>query len=95
MSHVARKPWLRGAPPTLTSRPSGRKRRLYTQPGCAIGQAPGFTFGFTNSRVTLPSATFQTLIERSLLPDTTDLPSGLKAAVKTPSRWPFSNSFSL
>src|SRR5260370_42618425 len=63
--------------------PSEVKRTLYTQPGWAgagLGKAEacGLTLGLTNSRTTMPSATFQSFTVRSLLPEAMNLPSGLK-----------------
>src|SRR6266404_262735 len=88
--------------PTLTKCvPVGVKRRLYTQPGWACGSgeavpaalAAVFKLGFTKSRTTVPSATFQILMVRSLPPEARSFPSGLNAAQKTPSRWPISEFF--
>src|SRR5438132_10720096 len=84
--------------PTLTKcLPVGVKRRPYTQPGWACGGAgeagaalaAGFKLGFTRSCTTVPSARFQILMARSPPPEARNLPSGLNAAQKTPSLWPF------
>ena len=58
-------------------------RTFRIEPGKGFGGR--LRCGLANSRLTVPSATFQNLMLRSLPPEASVLPSGLKAAQKTPS----------
>src|SRR5262245_35431016 len=62
-------------------------------PGCDWPGSP-LMFGFGNSRTTVPSAAFHSLIFRSLEPDAMNLASLVIAAQNTWSACPFSFPFS-